>query len=128
MIEIVLVIRELGNNKPDYSLDFALPEVPRVGDYVSIHRPDKPEPFSEDVVVRHVWWRLEHPETGSVSQSGEQKRGRVAEIIVECDPALGPYASDNWRKMMLAARDRGVEITEFDVARFSVRESDLSSS
>lgn len=126
MIEIVLVVRELGNKKPDYSLNFLLPEVPRVGDYISIHRPDKAEPFSEDVVVRHIWWRLEHPETGSMKSPDIENRGSVTEIFVECDPALGPYASDDWRKMMLAARDRGLEVTQFEVARFSVRESDLS--
>ena len=55
MVKINLVVRELGKLKPDYSLDFELPEVPAVGSYVSIQRPDKPKPYGEDVIVRKVW-------------------------------------------------------------------------
>jgi hypothetical protein len=64
MVQINLVVRELGRLKPDYSLDFELPEVPAVGSYISIQRLDHPEPYGEDVIVRKVWWRLKHPETG----------------------------------------------------------------
>ncbi len=45
MVKINLVVRELGKLKPDYSLDFELPEVPAIGSYISIQRPDHPEPF-----------------------------------------------------------------------------------
>jgi hypothetical protein len=44
MVKVHIVIRQIGRLKPDYSLDFELPEVPRIGDYISIHRPDRPEP------------------------------------------------------------------------------------
>jgi hypothetical protein len=44
MVKINLVVRELGKLKPDYSLDFELPEVPAIGSYISIQRPDHPEP------------------------------------------------------------------------------------
>ncbi len=35
-----VVVREVGKLKPDYSLEFQFSEVPKVSDYISIHRPD----------------------------------------------------------------------------------------
>jgi hypothetical protein len=125
MTQAIVVIRELGALKPDYSLQFDFLELPKVGDYISIHRPDKPEPFGEDVIVRAVWWRLEHPETRPTVSSDSTRTGKVIEIFIECDVAVGPYASDDWRKWVDAARERGVEVPEFQVSRFSVREGDL---
>jgi len=127
MPQIIVVVRELGRVKPDYWLPFDVPEVPAVGSYLSIQRPDRREPFGEDLIVRHVWWRLAHPETGSIG-SDPPKVGSLTEIFVECDPALSPYSSDHWRKMLEAARDRGVEVVEFDVSRIAIRESDLEGS
>jgi hypothetical protein len=126
--KMTIVIRELGKTKPDYSLVFDLPEIPRVGDYISIHRPNKPEPYGEDLIVRYVWWRLEHPETRSVVTAGTERTGGLKEIFVECDPAVGPHSSDDWRDSLEAARDRGATVEEFKVSRLSVRESDLSRS
>jgi hypothetical protein len=125
MVKVKIVVRELGNAKPDYSLLFDLPELPRVGDYISIYRPDKEELYSEDLVVRHVWWRLRHPETRGVVVH-EEKIGSVREINVECDPALGPHASDRWRGELEAAKQRGIVVEVFDVNRLSIRESELA--
>lgn len=122
MIRATIVVREVGKLKPDYSLPFDLPELPRVGDYISVHRPDTPSPFGEDLIVRHVWWRLEHPDTAPVVD--ELRIGLTKEIFVECDPALGPYSSDRWRRLYDFARGHG-QVTEFEVERFVVRESDL---
>lgn len=126
MVAVIVVVRELGRRKPDYSLDFDLPAVPQIGSYISVNRPDHREPYSEDLIVRHVWWRLRHPETrGYASGDEAPKVGNVIEIFVECDQALGPYATDRWRKSMEAAKARGVEVEDFDVARVSVPEADL---
>jgi hypothetical protein len=125
MVKVYLVVREPAKVKPDYSLEFELPEVPQIGSYISIHRPDKPGPFGEDVVVRKIWWRLEHPEIRHATPGSSSKVGSVIEIFVECDIALGPYASDRWREWAAAAKARGATIEEFEVARLSVRESDL---
>jgi hypothetical protein len=125
MTRVIVVVRETGRRKPDYSLEFDLPEVPAVGSYISVQRPDKPEPYGEDLVVRKIWWRLKHPETGGVG-SEAPKIGSLWEIFVECDPALSPYSSDNWRRLMEGAKKHGVDIEDFEVARFSVRESDIS--
>ena len=124
MVRVILVIREPGRLKIDYSLEFDLPEVPNIGSYVSIQRPDKPEPYGEDLIVRQVWWRLNHPETGGIS-SNAPKIGRLNEIFVECDPAIGPYSSDRWLEYVDIAKHRGGKVPEFELERFSVRESEL---
>ncbi len=124
MVEILVVIREPGALKPDYSLKFSVPALPRPGDYISIHRPNKPDLFGEDCIVRRVWWRLEHPETAPVA-TGAEKIGGVIEIFVECDPAIGPYASDSWRISLEERRQEGLDIENFEVERFAVRERDI---
>ena len=126
MVRVVVVIREIGRTKPDYSLTFDLPEVPAVGSYLSIQRPDKPAPYGEDVVVRHAWWRLNHPETSGFAPSGADKIGGFNEIMLECDPAISPYSSDQWRRTLEAAQARGVEVPTFDVARFAVSEAEVT--
>jgi hypothetical protein len=125
MTRVIIMVREPGKLKPDYSLQFELPEVPRVGSYISICRPDTVGPFGEDMIVRQVWWRLSTSVTASFVSKNEEKVGRTIEIFVECEPALGPYSSDRWRRDMEGARNRGIEIEDFDLARFSVREKDI---
>lgn len=125
MPRVEIVVREPGRKKPDYSLTFDLPEIPRVGDYISIQRPDKPDPYGEDMIVRHIWWRLKHAETGSAAAS-PAKVGGIDEVWIECEPALSPYSSDSWRNLLEGSRTgRGSIIEEFDVERFSVRESEV---
>ena len=124
MVRVLITVREIGRLKPDYSLDFDLPEVPRSGDYISVQRPDKPEPYGEDLIVRKVWWRLNHPETGGYSH-GNAKIGSVNEIIIECDPAASPYSSDQWLQLIEGARSHGATVEDFEVERFSIRERDL---
>ncbi len=81
--------------------------------------------MGEDLVVRHIWWRLETSEVRAVAAEETVQTGDVREIIVECDPAIGPYSSDRWRDALEAAKKRGVAVEEFDIVRFSVRERDL---
>ena len=116
MVNVIIVVREPGGSPTDYSLDFELPEVPTVGSYLSIRRIDSREPFGEDMIVRHVWWRLLHTETHGFS-SGVAKPGSLVEIFVECDPALSPYSSEQWRASLEGARQRGVQVEDFQVAR-----------
>lgn len=121
MVEVIIVVRELGRVSPDYSLSFELPAVPNMGSYISINRPDHREPYSEDLIVRKVWWRLHHPETRATVPDGEQRIGKLTEIFVECDVAVGPYATDRWRH---SYSDRA---EKFEIERFSVPESTLNS-
>jgi hypothetical protein len=123
MTRVTVVVREVGKLNPDYSLLFELPEVPTPGSYISIHRPDNPDPYSEDMVVEKVWWRLEHPEArASTSGDEPQKVGSLKEIFVECVPATGPWSSDRWRDMLDQRRKHGADVPEFEIARVSVRQ------
>src|SRR5688500_14913549 len=112
MIKFIVVVRELGQFKPDYSLEFEASALPREGDYISIQRPDKDRPFGEDLLVRKVWWRLSHPETAGFAST--PKTGKLDEIFVECDPAIGPYSSDAWICGLQGAQARAGEVHEFE--------------
>ena len=124
MVQVNIVVLEIGKLKPDFSLDFELPEVPAVGSYISILRPDTPEPYGEDLIVRKVWWRLKHPETRG-AESPPAKIGSFHEIFVECNQAAGPYSSESWLSLLDSAKKRGVEIEEFHVSRLSAPESEI---
>lgn len=124
MFEVTIVVREQGRLKPDYSLPFNLPAVPREGDYISISRPDTPAPWSEDLIVRKVWWRLSHPTTNAPG-GARTAQGMADEIFVECDVAEGPYSSDQWRATAESARKGGATVEKFALDRYSVRQSEL---
>jgi hypothetical protein len=109
MVKVTVVVREPGSLKIEFFLDFELPEVPRIGEYISIRRLDR-RTASEDVVVRRVWWQLFHRETHG--HQSTETRGELVEVFVECDPAIGPYSSEDWRRRWEAS---GVEM--FDVSR-----------
>jgi len=123
-VKVRLVVRELGKLDPDFGLDFELPEVPAVGSYISIQRPEHEAEWGEDVIVRKVWWRLKHPET-STRASDPPKIGTVREIFVECEVATSPWSSDLWLRDAEAARARGTTVEAFEVARLNMRERDL---
>ncbi len=116
MVRVNVVVRETGRLKPDYSLDFDLPEVPAIGSYISVQRPVNREPYGEDLIVRKVWWRLKHPEIATTS-SVPPKIGSLTEVFIECDPALSPYSSDQWRRLLEGAKERGVEVEQFEVSQ-----------
>lgn len=124
MPKVTIVVREPAKLKPDFSLDFNLPNVPSPGDYISIQRPEHEGLWTEDVIVRHVWYVLSHPEKSAIT-TGEPKVGTVKDIMIECEIALSPYSSDSWRRNAEAASERGAAVEEFEVARFAVRESDV---
>ncbi|MFL6844329.1 MAG: hypothetical protein ACJ8ER_05550 [Allosphingosinicella sp.] len=119
MVRFIVMVREPGRLKPDYSLEFVASELPREGDYLSVQRPDHERPFGEDMIVAKVWWRLSHPETGPVALD-PQMAGSVDEIFVECVPAIGPWSSDRWRDSLERAGAPSLE-----VSRLSVRESEI---
>ena len=125
MPQVQIVVREIGSTEFDYSLPFDVPSVPRVGDYISIHREDTPTPHGEDLIVRRIWWRLETSEVRTAPPAEIVQTGDVREIIVECDQDIGPYSTDRWRDALEAAKKRGVAVEEFDISRFSIRQSDL---
>lgn len=124
-MKFIVVVREIGRTSPEYSLEFEAPVLPSIGSYLSIHRPDKVHGHTEDLIVRHIWWRLHHPETNGFG-TDPAKVGSVVDIQVECDQAIGPHSLDRWRETLEAARERGVEIEEFNLSRFAVSEADMN--
>ncbi len=119
MLEVIIVIRKPATLKPMGWYTFNLPELPRPGDYLSIAGPDIRAPLGQDLIVRHVWWRLIHPAAGAPPD--ERAQGHVQEIFVEADIAEGPYASEAWKAEIALARARGATVEQFQVARISVR-------
>ncbi len=125
MIRVVVLVRAVGRLRPDSWLQFDLPDVPQPGSYISIYRGDPPETHSEDMVVEKVWWRLKHPETGAYG-SNPPLIGSPIEIMVECTQAIGPHSNDRWRDGLEAARASGIDVPEFEIDRFSVRQNAFS--
>jgi hypothetical protein len=123
MMKVCIFVREAGGLKPDFSLEFDLPAIPKPGDYVSIQRPDEPAPYGEDMIVEQVWWRLKHMVTAAF-ESQPREAGTVAEIVVECSPAIGPWSSDKWKDSLKDGRERG-DVGEFQIARLSVRQDSV---
>ena len=123
-MKFIVVVREIGCTKPDYSIEFEAPTLPTIGSYLSIHRPDAKHGHTEDLVVRHVWWRLHSPTIGYLAKD-EPRIGHVVDIQVECDQAIGPHSRDHWRANLEAARERGVAVEEFNVSRFSISEAEI---
>jgi hypothetical protein len=114
MVQVILVVRELGKQEPEYWMTFELPEVPAVGSYISINKLDVRRPFSEDLIVRHVWWQLHHSGTDA------EAVGQLIDITVECDTALGPYATLDWQRRAERGRSQGVDVPDFEVARIPI--------
>jgi hypothetical protein len=125
MVKVRVVVRQHGRLRLDYSAHFDLIEVPTIGSYISIQRPDEPEPFGEDMVVRKIWWRLNYP-TPRNSISPSKKLGVLHEVIAVCDPAVSPYSSNNWRQVVEYAKSRGVTVEKFEVERLTAAEVDLN--
>jgi hypothetical protein len=123
MTRVVVYVREVGRLEPEFSLEFDLPEVPKVGAYISVCRPDT-APYSEDMIVEKVWWHLKHPQALAGGEV-EPRIGSLKEIFVECVQAIGPWSTDQWRDTLDRKRKRGAEIPEFEVARLSVRQDAL---
>lgn len=124
-MKFIVNVREIGRLKPDYSLEFEAPALPTIGSYLSVERPDSKHGHTEDLVVRRVWWRLHYPSNDGFATE-PVPIGSVVDIQVECDQAIGPHSRDQWRKTLEAARDRGIEVEEFDVARFALTEAEMN--
>lgn len=100
MVDVIVVVREVGRLRPQAFLRFALPDVPAVGSYISVQRPEASGPFGIDLIVRQVWWRLHHPELDQTFSVPSDKTGSLNEVFIECDPALGPWSSEEWRRAL----------------------------
>ena len=98
MVKVTIVIRKLGKTEVEYSLPFSLPEIPQIGHYISLFRSDNKERSRDDLIVRHVWWHIEHPTPAAGGYGSDaEKEGHEREIMVECDHAYGPYLVEDHR-------------------------------
>jgi len=104
MFEVTLVIVPPGGGEADYSLRMNVPTLPRAGDYISVLRSgaapkDDQHVGSEDFLVRRVWWTFDFPDDGQMTHTaGEGPVGKVEQIGVECEFAIGHYSSEAHKK------------------------------
>ena len=102
-----LVFVPPGGGEAEYTLDFDLPSVPQVGDYVSVTRPG--EDGTADFIVRRAWWALNYPSVG-VAHGG----GVLHSVIVECEFAHGPRPSAAHQRTCELYASRGLAPKVFD--------------
>lgn len=104
MYKVRLVMVPPGGGEADYSLDMMMPALPRKGDYISVLRSGvapKGEDYSgsEDFIVRRVWWTFDYPDDGRMSHTdGDGPVGKVTQIGVECEFAIGAFSSKAHRR------------------------------
>lgn len=82
---------------PDQSLVFDLPGVPQTGDVVTISRPGQ-EGYT-NFVVRRIQWDLDYPDNKPVHRTDEIVIGRTSAVTAECTYAVGPYSSEEHKKV-----------------------------
>ena len=110
-----------GGGEADYSLDFDMPAVPRPGDYISIRRPIKAAsefPGTCDFIVRRTWWSLDYPNNDLYQSEGEEVYGTTTNVIVECEFAIGPWSSEEHKRMVAMYEARGKGKLTFDSSCF----------
>jgi|SRR5665213_2380860 hypothetical protein len=96
MEKITIVVRKTGSLEPDHSLNFEVPSLPRVGNYLSIHRDDAPRPFGEDLIVRQVWWRMEYPAVND-DRSGASV-GKLRRSLSNAPKPSGPTRANGGKR------------------------------
>jgi hypothetical protein len=121
-VQINLVMREIGGLRPDWSVRVDVPEVPRVGDLISVHRADCLTDHSDDGIVKKVWWRIDDFGRRAIVSDQTDIAGELREVVVECAPAIGPWSADHHHDALDAAAASGVAVERFEIERLSVRE------
>lgn len=106
-MNVTLLVCEKPNTKPEYSIDFEMPALPREGDYISVvridpatgkprfskllsdrNKPDASEHMEyEAFVVKRVRWDLKFPCNGTGYGKAGDKPGTVSDVAVEVVPA-----------------------------------------
>lgn len=118
MFEVTLVIVPPGGGEADYSLRMTVPALPREGDYITVRRTPmaaKGEEHmgTEDFIVRRVWWMFEFPDDGRAThEAGKDPVGKVEQIGIECEFAVGPYSSEAHK------RGLGPEARQFEASAY----------
>jgi hypothetical protein len=111
-MKITLSFIPPGGGEPDYSLAFDLPAISQPGDYISIERPVKSAtepPRFFDFIVKRTRWCLNYPNNDLYGYAGEDTRGEVTHIVVDCEFALSDFSCEEHKRSveMYANRGRG---------------------
>jgi len=97
-----------GGGETDYSIPFDMPEIPRAGDYIAIHRTGSTG--TENFIVRRTWWNLEFDEA--------EEQGSTTEIWVECEFAVAPFSSDNHKAACKGYESKTGQLRKFDESMY----------
>jgi hypothetical protein len=90
-MKVHLALVPPGGGEAEYSLAFDLPEIPRAGDYISVMRDG--QAGTEDFVVVRTRWVLNYPKAPAIQDAHDAAVGKLTEIWVECDFAIGHFSS-----------------------------------
>jgi hypothetical protein len=103
-LQVTLVVVPPGGGEAEYSLQMAVPALPREGDYVTVMR-KREGPVAgrdigtEDFIVRRVWWTFDYPDDGRLYEDADDRTvGSLNSIGVECEMAKGHYSSEAHRR------------------------------
>ncbi|HEX8261487.1 MAG TPA: hypothetical protein VF547_01285 [Allosphingosinicella sp.] len=104
LFQVTLVIVPPGGGEAEYSLQVAVPALPREGDYVTVMR-RREGPVAgkhigtEDFIVRRVWWAFDYADDGRLYEEPHDRIiGSVNGIGIECELAKGHYSSEAHRR------------------------------
>lgn len=111
-MEVRLIMVPPGGGEADYSLDFVLSEVPRAGEVITVSRGEKYG--LETFLVRSVWWEFNFPEGAAVHYAGNEPKGKLIKVNIECEFARGPHMSEDHKKACDMYEARGKAVTTLD--------------
>ncbi|MGL6075121.1 MAG: alpha/beta hydrolase [Fimbriiglobus sp.] len=97
-----------GGGETDYSIAFDMPEIPRPGDYITIHRAGRSG--TENFIVKRTWWNLEFDD--------KEKQGKTMDIWVECEFAVSPDSSEHHNAACKSYESKKGQIKKFDKSMY----------
>jgi hypothetical protein len=104
MTIVTVAVHEPGSTKIESQLDFELDAIPQVGSYISVYGTETPW-SSRDLIVRNVLHALRAPlEADQPNAVGH----KAANVVLECDPAIGPCLVGSERERLESAERSGV--------------------
>ena len=111
-MKVALAFVPPGGGETDYSLDFEIPALPNIGDYMTVVRP--PDLGTSDFIVRRIHWGLQSDPYNPTATA--HRVGTCTGITIECEFALSPYSSDSHKSCVDIYDARGKGRLEFDVS------------
>ena len=112
-MRVRLVFVPPDGGEQDYYLDFELPGIPQVGDYISIMRPGREG--TSDFIVRRTWWHLKYPNEAAGTADD---CGSLHSVVVECEFAKGMYSSDEHLRACETYKQQTGKLKEFEASGY----------